>query len=72
MGLGKVTRMTSEPPVGVVGGLPWRPERLRAERRVNPLGVDTAHPWLDWRLPAGQQTPRPPVTGCGQPHPWLD
>src|SRR6266566_2244875 len=44
--------MINEASVGVVGGLPWRPERLRTERRVNPPGVGTAHPWLDWRLPA--------------------
>jgi alpha-L-rhamnosidase len=44
--------MTSERPADMAGGLPWRPERLRAERRVNPLGVGTSHPWLDWRLPA--------------------
>jgi hypothetical protein len=68
--------VTNEPSVGVVGGLPWRPERLRAERRVNPLGVGTAHPWLDWRLPAEAEDATPAgyrvrvatsVTGLAEP-----
>ena len=71
--------MTNEPSVGMVGGLPWRPERLRAERRVNPLGVGTAHPWLDWRLPAEAEDATPAgyrvrvatsVTGLAEPDAW--
>ena len=71
--------MTNEPSVGVVGGLPWRPERLRAERRVNPLGVGTAHPWLDWRLPAEAADATPAgyrvrvatsVAGLAEPDAW--
>jgi alpha-L-rhamnosidase len=42
--------MTGGTPTG--GALAWRPERLRVERRADPLGVGTASPLLDWRLPA--------------------
>ncbi len=45
--------MTDDRPAVAGNELPWRPERLRVERRTDPLGVGTARPWLDWRLPAG-------------------